>query len=68
MLYPPVPELLQHVEGRYLLVNAIAKRAREISEEAEERHESLAEKPVTLAIQEIADGKYYVTMKDQYRR
>lgn len=68
MLYPPVPELLQHVEGRYLLVNAIAKRAREISEEAEENHEPLTEKPVTLAIHEIADGKYYVTMKDQYRR
>jgi len=66
MLYPPVPELLEHVEGRYLLVNAIAKRARQISVEAEENSVSLMEKPVTLAIHEIYDGKYAVEMKEEY--
>ncbi len=68
MLYPPVPELLKHVDGRYLLVNAIARRAREISDAAEEEGRSLTEKPVTLAIHDIADGKYSVAMKSEYLR
>ena len=36
MLYPPVADLLEKVESRYLLVNVVAKRARQIAEEAEE--------------------------------
>ena len=31
MLYPPISELLTHIDSRYLLVNAVAKRARQIS-------------------------------------
>lgn len=57
ILYPSVPTLLENVNSRYLLVNVIAKRAREIAEIAEENNESLDEKPVTLAIREIAEGK-----------
>ena len=57
ILYPSVPTLLENVNSRYLLVNVIAKRAREISEFADENNESLDEKPVTLAIREIAEGK-----------
>jgi len=57
MLYPPIAELLKHVESRYLLVNVVARRARQISLEAEMNHEALTEKPVTLAIHEVADGK-----------
>ena len=33
------------------------RRARQIADEAEETGEHLTEKPVTLAIQEVADGK-----------
>lgn len=66
MLYPPIAELLKSVDSRYLLVNVVAKRAREISEEAEANHISLPEKPVTLAIQEVADGKLAATMKEEY--
>lgn len=68
MLYPPISELLEHVDSRYLLVNVVAKRAREISEEAEANHVSLPEKPVTLAIQEVADGKLSATMKEEYMK
>lgn len=68
MLYPPISELLTHVESRYLLVNTVAKRAREISEEAEANHISLTEKPVTLAIQEVADGKLAATIKEEYKK
>lgn len=57
MLYPTMPELLKNVESRYMLVNVIAKRAREIAQDAEDEGEQLNEKPVSLAIQEIADGK-----------
>ena len=53
MLYPPVAELLKKVDSRYLLVNVVAKRARQIAAEAEELHEELPEKPVTLAIREM---------------
>ncbi len=68
MLYPPIADLLENVDSRYLLVNVVAKRAREISEEAEANHISLTEKPVTLAIQEVADGKLAATVKDEYKK
>ena len=35
MLYPPVADLLKQVPSRYLLVNLVAKRARDIAAEAE---------------------------------
>lgn len=68
MLYPPISELLTHIDSRYLLVNAVAKRARQISEEAEEKHIALTDKPVTLAIREVAEGKLHATMKDEYKK
>ncbi len=66
MLYPPVADLLKNVESRYLLVNVVAHRARQISAEAEEFHEELPAKPVTMAIQEVADGKLDASLKDKY--
>ena len=66
MLYPPVAELLKNMESRYLLVNVVAHRARQIAAEAEEFGEELPEKPVTLAIQEVADGKLNAGLKDEY--
>lgn len=67
MLYPPVADLLKNVDSRYLLVNVVAQRARQIAEEAEELQEELPEKPVTMAIQEVADGKLSATLKDEYK-
>lgn len=66
MLYPPVAELLKNVDSRYLLVNVVAQRARQIATEAAELQEELSEKPVTLAIREVADGKLSATLKDEY--
>ena len=66
MLYPPVAELLKDVESRYLLVNVVAQRARQIAAEAEELQEELEEKPVTLAIWEVADGKLSASLKEEY--
>ncbi len=66
MLYPPVADLLKNVDSRYLLVNLVARRARQIAQEAEQLQEDLTDKPVTLAIREVADGKLSATLKDAY--
>ena len=67
MLYPPVADLLKNVDSRSLLVNVVAHRARQIAVEAEAFQEELPEKPVTLAIQEVADGKLSATIKEEYK-
>ena len=41
---------------------------RQISDEAEKNHITLTEKPVTLAIHEVADGKLTAKMKEEYRK
>ena len=66
MLYPPVADLLKNVDSRYLLVNVVAQRARRIASEAEVLQEELPEKPVTLAIREVADGKLSASLKEEY--
>ncbi len=66
MLYPPVADLLKNVDSRYLLVNVVAQRARQIAAEAEAYQEELTEKPVTLAIYEVAEGKLTASLKDEY--
>lgn len=68
MLYPPMSELLNYVDSRYLLVNVVARRARQISIEAEQEGYALEQKPVTLAIREVAEGKLTATVKDEYIR
>ena len=68
MLYPPVADMLKNVDSRYLLVNVVAQRARVIAEEAETMGEELPEKPVTLAIREVANGKLTATVKEEYKK
>ena len=67
MLYPPVADMLKNVDSRYLLVNVIAHRARQIAEEAETLQEELPDKPVTMAIREVAEGLLTATVKDEYK-
>ena len=68
MLYPPVADLLKKVDSRYLLVNLVAHRARQIAAEAEAFQEDLPEKPVTMAIEEVADGELSATVKEEYMK
>ena len=68
MLYPPVAELLKKVDSRYLLVNLVAHRARQIAAEAEAFQEDLPEKPVPMAIEEVADGELSATIKEEYMK
>ena len=67
MLYPPVADLLKNVQSRYLLVNVVAQRARQIAEEAEALNEELTDKPVTIAIREVAAGELTAGLKEEYR-
>ena len=64
MLYPAMNKLTANVPNRYLLVNVVARRARQIARQAEDLGEKLDDKPVTLAIQEVADGKISVDAAD----
>ena len=50
MLYPAMNKLTEYIPNRYMMVNVVARRARQI--------EPLPEKPVTMAIGEVAEGKY----------
>ena len=67
MLYPPVADMLKNVESRYLLVNVVAQRARQIASAAEAENVELPAKPVTLAIREVADGKITAELKEEYK-
>ena len=57
MLYPAMSKLLEKVPSRYQLVNVVAARARKIASQAEREDIMLEDKPVSIAIQEIAAGE-----------
>ena len=65
MLYPAMNVLTSVVPNRYMLVNVVAQRARQIASESEEEGISLEDKPVTLALQEVAEGKYAPQVADE---
>ena len=54
---PTVNELLDHAENRFALVIAASKRAREIANGDEVLTDVKEEAPVTLAANEINEGK-----------
>lgn len=60
MLYPAMSKLTHYIPNRYMLVNVVALRARQIAESANRAGEPLLEKPVTLAVNEVAEGKLSV--------
>ena len=49
----------------YSVVIAVAKRAREITQEAEDNNEIIVEKPVDLAVQDFVDEKYKIIEPDE---
>ena len=65
MLYPSLASMLDQVNSRYLLVNIIARRAREISTGANEFDDNYRDKPVSRAISEISTGELHVTIPDE---
>lgn len=63
MIKPIADLILTPSQSRYSLVIAIAKRARQISEEAEKNRVVLDEKPVELAVQEYVHHKFTMIEK-----
>jgi len=66
MFNPDLKGVLKNHLSRYSLVTATAKRARAISEDAEENI-ILTEKPVSIAIDEILSGKYIIIEPEEIR-
>ncbi len=58
MYKPSIDDLFAGKQSKYALVIGVAKRAREIAEEAEEKDEIMVEKPVILAAKDFKDHKY----------
>ena len=65
MLYPPMSELVKKVGSRYLLVNLVSRRAREISQKAEDNEEPLERKPISIAIDEVYTGKLTIKNREE---
>ena len=64
---PDLRSVLSNHISRYSLVRATAKRAREISEEAEDEGIILVEKPVSIALDEILNKKYEIVEPDEIK-
>ena len=74
MLYPPMSVLAEKAGSRYLLVNLVARRARNIAAAAQAAENGakvivvekmpLDTKPVSMAIDEVYDGRLQVVHKE----
>jgi DNA-directed RNA polymerase subunit omega len=65
MVKPTVQELLTKAKNRYELVIATSKRARQISSGAQVKTKVKEESAVTLAANEIAEGKIDIIQPGQ---
>lgn len=66
MLKPSENVIRTPHESTYSLVIAVAKRARQIAEQAEEDGEVLEEKPVDLAVQDFVHDRYKIIEPDPF--
>ena len=60
MFNPDLNKLLNGCQSRYSIVTGVAKRAREIREDAIKNDEHIDTKTVSTAMDEILDGKYVI--------
>ena len=67
MFNPDLKCVLKDHLSRYSLVTATAKRARQITDEAQESQTILTEKPVSIAIDEILRGDYEIVEPEEIR-
>lgn len=67
MFNPDLKGVLKDHLSRYSLVTATAKRARGISEKAQEEGEIMIEKPVSIALDEILNGKFKIVEPEEIR-
>jgi DNA-directed RNA polymerase subunit omega len=57
MIEPSLSSLMKRVDSKYTLVVAAAKRARQLATGAKQLVADESDKPVTVAIHEIEEGK-----------
>lgn len=67
MLNPDLRKMLKDSTSRYSLVIAAAKRAREITQVAIDTETPITEKPVSIAAQELLDGKYVIVEPEEIK-
>ena len=65
MLNPRDIEKLKGNHSRYAVVVGVAKRARDIAQEAEDNGVILIEKPVSMAINDFEGGDYKMIVSDK---
>lgn len=65
MLAPSDIEELKGENSRYAVVVGVAKRARQIADEAIESNDIIIEKPVSLAIKDFKDGNCTIIAGEQ---
>lgn len=66
MLKPTENIITTPHKSHYALVIAVAKRAREITQECEDKGEIIIEKPVELAVRDFVAGKFIIEEPDQF--
>ncbi len=64
MYKPSIDDMLAGKQSRYSLVIAVAKRAREISDDFKQKGVILDDKPVLMAVEDFKDHKYEILEKD----
>jgi len=57
MIYPSADKIEEQVDSRYALVILAAKRAKQLKEGGRPRIQTLSTNPLTVALEEIADGE-----------
>lgn len=67
MLRPAAVQILKNNESPYSLVIAVAKRARDITEDTFEKKVVLNERPVVKAVNEFASGEYRLIESPELR-
>lgn len=67
MLKPSANIIRTPHKSYYSLVVAVAKRAREITQECEDEGKILVEKPVDLAVQDFVQGKLRIIEPEEIR-
>lgn len=65
MNYPPLNEIQEKVGCRYMLVTAVAKRARQLMTEPEKLGDR---KPVSVAVDELYGDQLNVTKLEEYAK
>jgi len=68
MVSPTMNKLFDKVDSKYTLVVAVAKRARQLVDGQSSLVETNSLKPVTIAMEEVAEGKLKCVSGKQNKR